>query len=126
MMSSLVDYDIKIAESLIPIVNARLRREKRISDIRCENGLSRYHTMGTGLSNTGLPLSYDNDGSFKPSPLYKMTNAADIAPILSIRPTLPYLTLSWAPPQFARDEFPIYQQSTNGAKRQCLQPYSLW
>lgn len=55
------------------IIYTRIKQEKRIQQIRHNNGLSRNYT-----------LSCDSDGNRKSSPLQKITNAADIAPLTHV------------------------------------------
>ena len=129
-MSSFVGDNIMIhSTDIIKIhIIAKIKQEKRTQKIRHDSGLSRHYTITIGKGNNGLPLSSDKYGRIKPSPLRKITNANDIAPILSIQPKLTFL-LHWKPPQFAREGFsnitpiPIRQKSTDrGTKRQHLEP----
>jgi len=94
-MSSLVGEDIKhFSYPIKRLLRARIQKEERTQRIRDEKELSIRYTIAKGINKSCLPLSSDKDGRLKPSPLRKVTNATDIAPlshILSL-PSLPSIT----------------------------------
>ena len=87
-MSDLVGGDILMCTYHIGMmIHARIKKERWTQQIRNKLGLSRHHTIATGICKNGLPLSCARDGSHKPSPLRNITNAADIVP--SLQPSSP-------------------------------------
>jgi hypothetical protein len=89
----------KFSKPIMVLICARLKKEEHTQEMRAKYGISRRHNIEKGLCKRNIPLSSNEEGKIKPSPLRNVINAADVVPLLhnqelaSITPVKPMIFL---------------------------------